>query len=211
MHTRIRSFFPMLRPSTDWWQKQQKKNNINNNTSVGTMSNDPADVRANARAEMGLSREVEQVRARESDPSVLGIFDDIFSRRGPLIAIQTREYSNCWFWGIARIHCNGMGMNRAQNIDQATFVDGTMIIGPQGLKIIQLSETHDSNMIGLVKDVNWILWIFYGDPRSCKQGSGLMIHAEWFATIGLQILQIGAERQVWQKQNTTRLPGEWDP
>ena len=33
------------------------------------MSNDPADVRANARAEMGLSREVEQVRARESDPS----------------------------------------------------------------------------------------------------------------------------------------------
>jgi hypothetical protein len=33
------------------------------------MSNDPADVRAHARAEMGLSRDLEQVRARESDPS----------------------------------------------------------------------------------------------------------------------------------------------
>ena len=55
-------------------QKEQSnnKNNINNNTSVGAigaMSNDPADVRANAQAEMGLSRELEQARARESDPS----------------------------------------------------------------------------------------------------------------------------------------------
>jgi hypothetical protein len=61
----------MLRrvPQDQLTDRKNKKNNINNNTSVGAMSNDPADVRANARAEMGLSREVEQVRARESDPS----------------------------------------------------------------------------------------------------------------------------------------------
>jgi hypothetical protein len=61
----------MLRrvPQDQLTDRKNKKNNINNNTSVGAMSNDPADVRANARAEMGLSREVKQVRARESDPS----------------------------------------------------------------------------------------------------------------------------------------------
>jgi hypothetical protein len=55
----------MLRrvPQDQLTDRKNKKNNINNNTSVGAMSNDPADVRANARAEMGLSREVEQVRA----------------------------------------------------------------------------------------------------------------------------------------------------
>ena len=38
-------------------------------TLVGAMSNDPADIRAHARAQMGLSVELQQVRARESDPS----------------------------------------------------------------------------------------------------------------------------------------------
>jgi hypothetical protein len=33
------------------------------------MSNNPANVRAHAQAEMGLTRELAQVRARESDPS----------------------------------------------------------------------------------------------------------------------------------------------
>jgi hypothetical protein len=33
------------------------------------MSNDPTDIRAHAQADMGLSRELQQVQAIESDPS----------------------------------------------------------------------------------------------------------------------------------------------
>jgi hypothetical protein len=106
------------------------------------MSNDPSNVRANARAEMGLTRELEQVRARETDPSRGGSCGyDIHDREWMLEHFEQGRHVR------ASIRSLGRWQERIERFWMTGNRDRSCLVGfDQLLLVLAILIYPDSNM-----------------------------------------------------------------